>query len=394
VNAIAHADTSLPDEAYAAALASLPGCGPARLMRLVEQPRALADIWVDVSNGRVVRDANLMRALAPNADTLVSGWRAASSRIDVRAAWGRLVAEDVRVMVFGRDGYPHALADDPEPPAVVFASVGADVLQRDEARPRAAIVGTRRCTGYGADVARELGRELTRAGVAIVSGLAAGIDGAAHEGALVAVREAGERDNVARPVAVVGSGLDVVYPRRHRRLWQDLIDHGVVLTEAPLGAAPEPWRFPLRNRIIAALGDVVIVVESHVKGGSMHTVHAAIDRARPVMAVPGSIHSPASAGTNRLLADGIPPVLDVQDVLVALSLAAPTGQRPEKAPPTLDPMEERVLAAVDWSPTATEAILRRSGAELGAAAAALARLEMAGLVRNNAGWWERSGEHR
>src|SRR5262249_15322114 len=148
-------------------------------------------------------------------------------------------------------------------------------------RPRVGLVGTRRCTPTGKSVARQLGRELAACGVAVVSGLAIGIDGCAHQGALAA--------RAAPPVGVVGSRLDVVYPKSHRRLWDDVAAAGVLLSEAPLGAPPEPWRFPARNRILAALSDVVVVVESHAAGGSMHTVRAAVDRGIPVMAVPGSV---------------------------------------------------------------------------------------------------------
>ena len=162
---------------------------------------------------------------------------------------------------------------------------------------------------------RELGRDLGRAGVRVVSGLALGIDAAAHHGALDA-----EADGGAPPIGVVGSGLDVTYPRAHGALWTAVAAAGVLVGEAPLGAAPEPWRFPARNRIIAALGSVVVVVESHPRGGSRHTVDAAEARGRQVLAVPGSVRSPASRFTNELLADGCHPARDVTDVLVALGL--------------------------------------------------------------------------
>src|SRR5688500_3225369 len=254
-----------------------------------------------------------------------------------------------------------------------------------------------------------LGRGLAAAGVAVVSGLAAGIDAAAHEGALAAhaAAVAAGPGRAAAPIAVVGSGLDVVYPRRNRRLWGDVARTGVLLSEAPLGAAPEPWRFPLRNRIIAGLADVVVVVESHAHGGSMHTVQAAADRDVPVMAVPGSVRSPSSAGTNRLISDGVPPVLDVDDVLVALSLRSRPGAARPASPgtsdlddhphahprPQLDPVAAAVLDALDWEPTTTEDVLRRTSITLGPVAAALNRLEMAGLARSRSGTWERTGNH-
>jgi DNA processing protein len=191
------------------------------------------------------------------------------------------------------------------------------------------------------------------------------------------------------PIAVVGSGLDVVYPPRHRALWQRVADHGLLLTEAPPGGAPEAWRFPRRNRILAALAKVVVVVESHASGGSLSTVRNAIDRGITVMAVPGSVRSPASAGTNRLLADGVAPVTGVDDVLTALSLEGAIVPTTTDAPRNNSEDESPVLAAVDWTPTATEDVLRRTGWSLGAAATELARLEVQGLVRRRGSWWER-----
>ena len=386
---------AVPDEAYAAALATLPGCGPARLAALASRASSFAAAWHAVRDGHLaVHDGGRGTA------RVTAAWRRAAHDTDVAALWQALRARDVHVLVRGRGAYPVALVDDPEPPTVLFVTGSAAAAVLGGTRPRVAVVGTRRCTGYGADVARTLGRGLAAAGVTVVSGLAAGIDAAAHEGALAA-RHASPPG--APVVGVVGSGLDVVYPRRNRRLWREVAADGLLLTEAPLGAAPEAWRFPSRNRIIAALADVVVVVESHASGGSMHTVQAAVDRGVPVMAVPGSVRSPSSTGTNRLIADGLPPALDVDDVLVALALRPRPSEPPRQhvssqahphPRPQLDPAAAAVLAALGWEPTATEDLLRRTGLDLGAVATALNRLEMAGLARlarSRSGAWERTG---
>jgi DNA processing protein len=286
----------------------------------------------------------------------------------------------IAIGVLGAAGYPALLAADHQPPAVLF-TVG-DLSALDA--PRVAIVGTRRCTRYGHDVAQRLGHELAEAGVAVVSGLAAGIDGAAHEGVLAA--------GAVPPIGVVGSGHDVVYPARHRRLWRRVGEAGVLLSEAPLGARPEPWRFPARNRIIAALAQVVVVVESHRAGGSMHTVEAANDRSRTVLAVPGPVVSPASAGTNRLIAEGCPPALDLDDVLVALGLDAPAPQRRSELPAAPDGSDDatvRVLDALGWAPATLDQLLGRTGLRPGPVAVVLARLEAEGQVAATGGWWER-----
>lgn len=365
--------TALPQAAFALALASLPGCTRHRLAVVLASAgndpeaawRRLATLDLDLGS-RLGRDGL----------GLLEHWRDRMARVDVARGWAAAAAGGIGVWCRGDAGYPARLADDPDPPPVLFHRGGSALGPG----PAAAIVGTRRCTAYGTDVARELGRDLAAAGVTVVSGLALGIDGAAHEGALAAPGGA------APPVAVVGSGLDVVYPPRHRRLWERVAAAGVVLSEAPPGSAPEAWRFPRRNRILAALADVVIVVESHASGGSLSTVRAAIDRGITVMAVPGSVRSSSSAGTNRLLADGVAPVTDAGDVLVALSLEG-GGRR--FAGPVDDGDDDPVLAAVDWTPTATEDVLRRTGLTIEEAATQLTRLEVRGLVRRRGGWWER-----
>ena len=175
-------------------------------------------------------------------------------------------------------------------------------------------MGTRAPTRYGIGVAAQFGADLAAAGVSVVSGLALGIDGAADEGACGAG---------APPIAVVAGGLDHVYPPRHERLWERVASAGVIVSESPAGVPTEKWRFPVRNRLLAALSDVVVVVESRHHGGSRHTVDAAVDRGVPVGAVPGSIRSATSEGTNALLADGAFPVCSSGDILMALALDGP-----------------------------------------------------------------------
>jgi DNA processing protein len=247
-------DVGLPPEAFAAALAALPGMGPARLATLLRRWDPVT-AWQRVLAGTAVRPRDVAGACRPDPAAVGEGWRVRAAKTDVEAQWAAQLEEGVDTWVCGRAGYPEALTADPEAPAVLF---GKGRLAALEGR-RVAIVGTRNCTRYGRDVAFELGRDLSLHGVRVVSGLALGVDGAAHAGALAAA--------VAPPVGVVGSGLDVVYPFRHRQLWSDVGRVGVLLSEAPLGARPEPWRFPVRNRIIAALAEVVVVVESFHTGG-------------------------------------------------------------------------------------------------------------------------------
>jgi DNA processing protein len=369
-----------PAEAFAAALAGLPGMGPARLSAILRAERA-APAWGRICGGTGWRDADVVAALGSRSDALVARWRRAATEIDPAAVWRTMVDEGIGVAVIGSAGYPPALAADIEPPGVVFHRGSPDVVTG----ARVAVVGTRQCSATGAAIAWELGRDLAAAGVAVVSGLASGIDAAGHRGALAAMGQAAG----APPIGVVGSGLDVVYPRGQAELWRAVASQGVLLSEAPLGARPERWRFPARNRIIAALADLVVVVESHRTGGSMHTVDEADRRGIDVMAVPGSVRAPASTGTNGLLAEGRAPVCSADDVLVALGLR-PAGRRPRaETRPQPDPDDIPVLDAVGWQPASLDQIGVRTGRDLAILAPALDRLCESGWVARRGGWYER-----
>lgn len=367
----------LPDEAWAAALARLPAMGPKRLRAILRQ-WAPAEAWRRVVEGRAVSHPAVAAVCRSDRSGLGALWSSVAGPFDVPVYWSAHRQAGVEVLLRGAKDYPKVLADDHEAPAVLFARGRLNALDGR----RVAIIGTRTCSRYGSGVARELGRDLANAGVAVVSGLALGVDGAAHAGSLDA--------DAARPIAVVGSGLDVVYPRAHGHLWAEVGSRGLLLSEAPLGARPEPWRFPVRNRVIAALSEVVVVVESHARGGSLHTVDAAIARDRPVMAVPGSVRSAASAFPNALLADGCAPVRDALDVLVALGLSSVSrsGEEADLRPrPRGD--EVVVLATMGWEPASLDQVVSRTRLGPGPASLALTGLEDGGWVIGRGGWWER-----
>jgi DNA processing protein len=371
-------EASPPPEAYATALAGLPGMGPARLWAVLSHSSP-AEAWARVAAGRPWTEPAVLQSLGPRAPDLTRRWRDVVAATDIAAVWAATTAAGIAVVVHGSAGYPHLLARDVEPPAVVFHR--GELV--DLAGTRVAVVGTRRCSPTGAGVAFELGRDLAAAGIQVVSGLAAGIDGAAHRGVLAA--------GAAPPIGVVGSGLDVVYPARHRDLWHAVGRAGVLLSEAPPGARPERWRFPARNRIIAGLADLVVVVESHRRGGSLHTVDEADRRGIDVLAVPGSVRNPAAAGANDLLAEGRAPVCSATDVLVALGLG-PARHRDQADPrPAPDPDGQRVLEAVGWQPATLDHVAARSGLGLTTVAPALDRLVDTGWVQRSGGWFERTG---
>jgi DNA processing protein len=264
--------------------------------------------------------------------------------------------------------YPEGLRDAADAPWALIGRGDPRLIDGLEPFGAVTVVGSRRATSYGREVARELGRELVAAGMIVVSGLAFGIDACAHRGAV----EAG------RTIAVLGCGPDTAYPAAHRSLWRQICQQGLVLSELPPGAAPWRWTFPARNRIMAALAGMTVVVEAATRSGSLITADLAADLGRDLGAVPGPVTSRASAGPNNLLAGGACLVRDAQDVLDAM--LGPGVQKIERTGPPLDPGLAAVLATVESGEDSCDAVaatLVLSGPE---AAAALARLELLGYV--------------
>jgi DNA processing protein len=421
------AEVEAPQAAYAAALACLPAVGPGWLVEVLAQQSPKA-AWELVRSGELCRPAR---------SRLSSGgpdWSEAACRLDVGSLWAYCQLGGIAVAWPGTPGYPSALRSGPAPAGVLFSRGNVELL---EGRPCVALIGTRRCTPEGREVSYQLGYDLCAAGVVVVSGLALGIDGAAHAGALAALRDAGTNVGagpdaagstvgrgggaVGSTVGVAASGVDVVYPRQHAALWGEVARLGAIVSETPPGSPAQAWRFPSRNRIIAGLAQMVVVVECHASGGSWHTVEAAVRRGIEVGAVPGSVQNPASVGTNTLLHEGAIPVRGAQDVLDALGIfdhppqpgrrpgqrsepsrttaagpgsaaVAPgrTGAGPASGAEPRGPLDDRVLAAVTGRPLCLEEIVERSGLPVTAVVVALERLEEQGALRGEAGWWARA----
>lgn len=369
-------DDDLPPAAWVVSLALLPEMGPGRLRALLDR-WSPEEAWQQVLAGTAKEAPTVAAAVKGAKHDPLPIWARAAATADVDAAWQVHVDFELEVGWRGGGEVPRRLAEDVDPPGVLFRQGSLEVLDG----PCVAIVGTRRCTRYGRDVAFDLGVDLAAAGVRVVSGLAAGIDAAAHRGAL--------GGGGAPPVGVVGTGLDVVYPRSSHDLWRDVAAQGLLLTEAPLSAHPARWRFPARNRLVAALADAVVVVESGTRGGSMYTVEEALRRDRPVLAVPGSVRSPASTGTNALLSEGAAPCRDAGDVLSLLDLTAPgarEGGRSRRGAPEGDAAV--VLDALGWEPAETTGLALRTGMDLGRLMLALDRLEAAGWISRSGSWVE------
>jgi DNA processing protein len=262
------------------------------------------------------------------------------------------------------DGYPPCLRELHDPPPGLFIRGAAPVELLHERG--VAIVGARACSSYGSQVARLVGRELAAAGLVVLSGLARGVDGEAHRGAL---------DGSGATVAVLGCGIDRDYPAAHAQLAARLCDRGLVISEYAPGVEPAPWRFPARNRVIAGLAAATIVVEARERSGALITADFALEAGREVFAVPGEITSALSAGTNALLRLGATPLTSTADVLEALGLESPATASPE-----LGQTAASVLAALSEEVAGADQLVRGTGLDAAVVATALAELELAGLV--------------
>jgi DNA processing protein len=263
----------------------------------------------------------------------------------------------------GDSAFPPLLRELHDPPPQLYLRGGpADVLHG----PAVAIVGARSCSSYGAQVARTLGRELGAAGVVVVSGLARGIDGEAHRGAL----EAG-----GRTVAVLGCGIDRDYPRRNSELASRIEASGAIVSEYSPGIEPAPWRFPARNRIVAGLSLATVVVEARSRSGALITADFALELGREVFAVPGEITAGLSAGSNDLLRQGATPLLAAEDVLDVLGL-----EPKPRAQTAVSTAAEEVLRLLADEAREADGLTRASGRTSAEVGAALVELELAGLV--------------
>jgi DNA processing protein len=289
----------------------------------------------------------------------------ALARADPAAERAAAAEAGIQVDYGGGPGYPSALGELADPPPVVYRR--GELLDCD--RQAVAIVGSRRATPYGLRMARTLAGDLARAGVTIVSGLARGIDAAAHEAALAAG---------GRTVAVLGSGLLEPYPPEHADLAERVAACGVVVSEFPLHAPPRRPNFPRRNRVVAALSLAVLVVEAAARSGVHSTVGHALDLGRVVLAVPGPIDCETGRGTLRLLQEGAGPVGSAHDVFAALDWCAPPGL-------DLPPEERRVLAALQEHAATAEDVAEATAAPVEVAAGLLVALEVRGLVERAEG---------
>jgi len=304
----------------------------------------------------------LARALlqGPSADT--------ERLIEATLRWRE--APGQQVVALGEPGYPELLAQIPDPPLLLYIKGRAGLL----AGPCLAIVGSRNASRQGQENAQAFAAALSGAGLGIVSGLALGIDAAAHEGALA---------GPGSTIAVVGTGPDLVYPVRNRLLAERIVAKGCIASEYPIGMPPLPGNFPKRNRIISGLSAGVLVVEAAARSGSLITARQAAEQGRDVFAIPGSIHAALAKGCHALIREGAKLVDSAQDVLEALALAPLAGLRAQAvaAPaPAIAMPEDGLLAALGHGPVAPDVLLAALGGNAGELSAQLLMLELAGRL--------------
>lgn len=299
--------------------------------------------------------------------------------------WAREALERFEVLALCQhaDDYPAPLQQLADRPSVLFGLGSMERLRGMRDEPVVTVVGTRRASPYGTEVAYALGRGLGASGVPVVSGLALGIDGTAHRGCL---------DGGGLTVAVLACGPDVVYPRRHRELYERVRREGLIVSELPPGTRPFRWSFPARNRIMAALARMTVVVEAAEPSGSLITAEFARDLGRAVAAVPGRVTSSFARGTNGLLRDGAVPVTrteDVLDELFGVGMRRPPPVVEGRREPT-DPRQRAVLEAAERV-ASIDAIASELNLAASEVRAAMGRLEAEGwLVRRDLGGWERA----
>lgn len=315
-------------------------------------------------------DRDLAKALAPKEAAAVLSGAARRDPTGLRAiversgAWGCCIHHRL---------YPAALRPLSDRPAVLFG-IGDPALLERLGEPCVTVVGARRPTAYGRGFATSLGRELGAAGLPVISGMALGIDSCAHRGALEAE---------GMTVAVLGSGPDIPHPARMRKLHEEIAESGLVLAELPPGTSARRWTFPARNRIMAALGAMTVVVEARERSGSLITSSMAQDLGKEVGAVPGQVGGPLAVGTNDLLHEGAHVIRGAKDVLDALIGIGVVDEESSAEPAAGPPLDESLAAAletVERGAATPDAVAREGGLAGGRAAAALARLELMGYV--------------
>ncbi len=339
------------------------GIGPVRL-------RALIAAFGDVRSAWSASESDLLK-LRINRRAVTNLLRARREE-DLDQLLRRLDQEKVQALTWDSSDYPPLLAQIPDAPPLIF--VRGALKPADEWA--VAVVGTRKVSPYGREVVRRLVPELARAGLTVVSGLARGIDGMAHS---IALAEGG------RTIAVLGSGVDTIYPPEHRKLAEAIIENGAVISDYPMGAQPEAANFPPRNRIISGLSLGTVIVEAGLPSGALITADFALEQGRDVFAVPGSILNAASAGSNRLIRDGAHVVTEVSDILEVLQLEQVPEKQAARMTLPSSPTEAALFQHLTSEPRHLDELAREADLAVAIVSSTLVMMELKGMVRQVGG---------
>jgi DNA processing protein len=348
------------ETAFWLAISRVPHIGPVRIERLLARFGSLASVW---SASREELRATLDPK--PLAELL-----AARSRVDPVGELDRIARLGIRAVHPGHSSYPRMLAEITGRPSILY--VRGELLPADDTS--VAIVGTRRATPYGRQAAERIAGELAQAGVTIISGLARGVDAAAHRAALGAG---------GRTIAVLGSGPDVIYPPEHRGLAEQILESGAIISEFTPGSKPDAQNFPARNRLISGMTLGTLVIEAPLRSGALITATFAADQGREVFVIPGSIFAQSSEGTNALLRDGARIARNGADLLEDLGLAVGANSAATQRRLPLEEDERRLYDALGKEARHIDEVAEEAGFTAGEASALLLTMELKGLIRNH-----------
>ena len=332
--------------------------------------KALIDTFGDIETAWQAGEVDLRAAGL--SDRIVENLVQLRSDLDLELVWERVQAQTTRVLTWEDPDYPRRLMEIDQPPPVLY--VLGELLDADEWA--ISVVGSRRITSYGRQVTEEIAASLARNGITVVSGLARGVDAVAHQAAL----QAG-----GRTLAVLGSGVDRIYPPEHRQLAEQVIAQGAILSDYPLGTPPDASNFPPRNRIIAGLARATVVVEAGERSGALITAAFAAEQGREVFAVPGTIYAPMSKGPNRLILEGARPLLDIKDLLEVLDLVSIGDFRQARTILPADAVEAQLFSILGREPLHVDEIRSRANLPIEKVSAALTLMELKGMIRQVGG---------
>ncbi len=305
-------------------------------------------------------------------DKVVANFVKLRSEMDLDRVYESILSQNIRVLTLQDADYPRLLSEIDQSPPVLY--VRGALAPEDEFA--VAMVGTRRVSPYGQQITRDTSLFLAGSGLTIVSGLARGVDGLAHQHAL----KAG-----GRTIAVLGSGVDVIYPPEHRQLAEAILENGAIVSDYPMGTQPEGINFPPRNRIISGLSLATIVVEAGERSGALITAEFALDQGRDVFAVPGNVLSPASRGTNRLIQNGAYALVSPQDVLDVLDLSQVEAIKSARQVLPADETEAKILRMIGFEPVHVDEICNQCHLPVEKVSAALTMMELKGMIQHVGG---------